>query len=110
MSESIIPIERRTAKRRTVFKLGRVLLNGSNTSFDCVIRDLSEAGAQIGIPARIHLPNRFRLHVVSDGTMVPVRFAWRGGDRLGISFEGEVKRAPSPASGSGQPAAVLQSA
>lgn len=110
MSENIIPLEQRKAERRRVFKLGRIVLNGSGASYDCIIRDLSEAGAQIGIPARIHLPNRFRLHLLSDGTMVQARFAWRRGDRLGISFDGEIMRAPSSAPGSVRPAAALQSA
>jgi len=110
MSENIISLKQRKAQRRPVFKLGRVVFNGSGASHDCVIRDLSEAGAQLGIPARIHLPSRFRLHLLSDGTMVQARFAWRRGDRLGVSFDGEIMRAPSPAPGSDRPAAALQSA
>jgi hypothetical protein len=42
--------------------------------------------------------------------MVQARFAWRRGDRLGISFDGDIIRAPSPAPGSTGPATVLQSA
>jgi hypothetical protein len=110
MSEDVIPIERRKVARLKTFKLGRIVFNGSKSAIDCIIRDLSEAGAQLGIPAYAHLPNRFRLHLMSDGTIVPARFAWRRGDRLGISFDGEMMRAPLDAAGSNDPAAVLQSA
>jgi PilZ domain-containing protein len=110
MTEQVISIERRKVERLRTFKLGRIVFNGSSSGIDCVIRDLSEAGAQLGIPAYAHLPDRFRLHMLSDGTMVPARFAWRRGDRLGVSFDGEITRAPPAVAGSSNPATVLQSA
>lgn len=109
MIEQVIIIERRKVKRLKTFKLGRIVFHGSNSGIDCVIRDVSAAGAQLGIPAYTHLPDRFRLYMRSDGTMVSVRFAWRRGDRLGVSFEGEITRVPAMA-GSRDPATVLQSA
>jgi hypothetical protein len=109
MTDQIISIERRKVGRPRTFKLGRIVFNGSSSGIDCVIRDLSEAGAQLGIPAYAHLPDRFRLHLLSDGATVPVRFAWRRGDRLGVSFDGEIMRAPASV-GSHDPATVLQSA
>jgi hypothetical protein len=110
MTKQVILIERRKVERRKTFKLGRIVFNGSSSAVDCVIRDLSEEGAQLGIPAYAHLPNRFRLHVLSDGTIVPAHFAWRRGDRLGVSFDGEFMRARPAASGSSDPAAILRSA
>lgn len=109
MIEQVITNERRKVERLKTFKHGRIVCNGSTAGVDCIIRDMSEAGAQLGVPAYVHLPDRFRLYLLSDGSVVPARFAWRRGDRLGVSFEGEFTRVPAMA-GSRDPATVLQSA
>ena len=110
MIEYCITTERRKLERLKTFQLGRIVLNGGGAAIDCVIRDLSEAGAQLGIAAHRHLPARFRLHVIRAGTMVTVRFAWRRGDRVGISFDGDMTRAPPVAFGRDAPIAALKSA
>ena len=77
----------RTAPRkRTLFK--GILSYGQNCSFsvDCVIADLSAAGARVQIDAGPPVPTDVYLVHVRERAAYRAKVAWRRGDKLGLSF------------------------
>ena len=75
---------RRVAPRYRVLGHGQVIAHGIMTN--CVIRDLSDTGAKLGISRKAKLPQEFNLLFVKRGLKVRVRLRWRGGDTVGVTF------------------------
>lgn len=88
MAANTAPIAdaRSGARRRTLLR-GRICWGPHYAiSADCTIRDLSEAGAQLRLPAAQALPPSFALIHVLDGTAFEATLAWRNGDLAGVRF------------------------
>ncbi|HEX2560199.1 PilZ domain-containing protein [Phenylobacterium sp.] len=88
MAASNAPIAdaRRGARRRTLLR-GRICWGPHHAiSADCTIRDLSETGAQLRLPATQALPPTFALVHVSEGTAYEAALAWRRDDLAGVKF------------------------
>lgn len=77
---------RRDQRRRTL-KQARVVLS-EWTTIDCRLRDISDSGAHIVFSNAVRLPETFRLHNVSDGTITPVELKWQRGLEAGVAFTG----------------------
>ena len=73
---------------------GRPILNAGWSLVSCAIRDQSEAGAKLRLPAPTSLPNNFGLLCVTKGMLYQVELMWRHGDDLGVAFVGQPRRAP----------------
>ena len=82
----------RSVIRRRVLKEGKIIINPPSGTLDVKIRDLSETGAKLEIPAGTSLPERFALIIVADGTVTPTEVMWRRGDLVGVHFCGETKK------------------
>lgn len=61
---------------------------------NCAIRDQSESGAKIRVPAPTAIPSTFGLLLTTEGMIYPARTMWRHGDDLGVAFVDRPKRAP----------------
>ena len=86
--------ERRVVARHRTFLKGRLMFNNGNSSEDCLVRDLTEQGAQIELP-HPHAPQGFDLAIPVRGLRAGARVAWKNGARLGVRFEpGETAREP----------------
>ena len=75
----------RKAERVACYKFGMVVtLEGDE--MNCVVRDISRAGAKIVIEGAKGLPSRFTL--VIDGYRAPTRVArvWQNDDEAGVLF------------------------
>jgi hypothetical protein len=81
--------ERRKIARTTTLLAGTIVF-GRGRSADCVVRDLSTAGARISCSAATaaELPEEFELHLPSRGRAHRVKARWRVDRELGVSFEG----------------------
>ena len=86
--------ERRETTRQRVLKEARIVLHEDLSLIRCVLRDVSEGGAKLEVPPTTELPSTFRLLMVSDNLIVPVRLAWRKGGLAGVTFLEEPRRAP----------------
>jgi hypothetical protein len=74
------------ARRRTLFR-GRICWGPHATlSIDCTIRDLSESGAQLRVPAAQAMPSSFTLIHILEGIAYEASLAWRRGDLAGVKF------------------------
>jgi hypothetical protein len=78
--------DRRRSVRRKVLRTGRAQW-GRGHWVDCIIRNVSEFGAQI--EASNPLPNKFDL-VIGDQVFSSCCVKWRRGTRIGIAFEGRL--------------------
>lgn len=80
---------RRRHRRLRVLKEGKI----TNTEMRClanvVIRDLSESGARVQLPAGQALPDDFGLYIVAEKLLYPAVARWREDKALGIQFVGE---------------------
>ena len=79
--------EKRQVHRRRTLKAARVILSDWST-MDCMIRDMSTGGAHLRFGATVVLPASFRLHMLAEGTMVPVNLLWQRGLSAGVALAG----------------------
>lgn len=60
-----------------------------NRVIDVKIRDMSESGALVHLPANVVLPDNFNFLIVSERLLYPAVMRWRKGDAMGLEFTGE---------------------
>jgi hypothetical protein len=77
--------ERRKIKRRRVLK-GAKLRLGKLSVRDCVVRDLTDAGAGVELPNTIDLPEAVDLALDSGGPSRRARLVWRKVSKTGVEF------------------------
>ncbi|MFN3513661.1 MAG: hypothetical protein ACK41C_11475 [Phenylobacterium sp.] len=55
-------------------------------SVDCVIRNLTEAGAMLRVPDGQPIPDTFTLMHIPGGMAFEAKLSWRRGDLVGAEF------------------------
>lgn len=86
-------IEKRRAHRTRTLREAKAILS-ERTLLDCVMRDVTEAGAHLVFGDGAALPQEFRLLVVARHRMTPVRVLWQRGRDVGVAFSGPEEPAP----------------
>lgn len=81
--------EQRKLPRHKVLKDGKIVSSDMGSVIDVKIRDVSEGGARIQIPAAIDLPVEFGLLMITQEMLYPAVVKWRTGNLTGIEFIGE---------------------
>jgi hypothetical protein len=76
--------DQRTAPRYRV--LGHVQIIDQGSTINCVVRDLSDTGAKLGVSSQAKLPPEFDLWFVQRKLKLRVRLQWRRGDYAGVAF------------------------
>ncbi len=85
--------EHRSSIRRRTLKGAKVVLRDWST-FDCVIRNLSETGARLEFSDPVVLPEHFEVLMLEANTLVPADRVWERGTAMGIRFTGPARQAP----------------
>ncbi len=80
-------LERRKEARSRVYLGGRITTDRRLTGRDCVVRNTSDTGAQLAVPAAALLPDRFELFIPRRQTTCRVRARWRQRDAVGVEIE-----------------------
>ena len=75
---------RQTQRHRTLKKAQIVVSDGFST-IDCVVRNLSETGAQLKVASVLGIPNQFPLKM-GDGRTLQCRIAWKRETDIGVEF------------------------
>ena len=75
--------ERRAVPRQRTFLKGVLAFNSGNSSEDCLIRNLTDAGALVELP-HPEAPGAFELVVPSKSLRRSGRVAWKVGGRIGV--------------------------
>jgi hypothetical protein len=76
--------ERRRHPRQKTFLHGKVYFNNRNATADCVIRDISEAGARLKFTVPVTLPEIFELHIPHRHDMFRAQIVWNRGNEMGV--------------------------
>jgi PilZ domain-containing protein len=104
--------ERRHAQRKKSFLRGCVYFNKRRGAMDCLIRDLSEAGARIIFSSAVNVPDVVELYIPQKEETIRARVKWRHGDEVGLAFPAAASRAaaaPAEAGDLAQRVAKLES-
>jgi hypothetical protein len=82
---------RRGESRRRVLLAGKIVQGAGAFSSDCGIRDLTEDGARIRLPAPVPVGEDFYLLEMRNGRAYHAEVRWRSDSEIGVSF-----RRPDP--------------
>jgi len=77
--------EHRALPRNRLLKAGTVEFDG--TAINCVVRNLSIAGAALDVSSPVGIPEHFTLAFRADGLYMPCRVIWRKEKRVGVAFD-----------------------
>jgi hypothetical protein len=75
--------EKRTTPRNRVLKAGTIEFNGG--AINCMVRNLSSAGAALDVASPIGIPEYFTL--IIDRAHLPCHVMWRKERRIGVAFD-----------------------
>lgn len=93
-----MPDSRKTDRLRSLLR-GHIIFNGGASTFDCVIRNVSPAGARLDMADSVALPTEFDLDIPHRGRAFRVRIVWRSEGQVGVEMiEPERTATPAPAS------------
>lgn len=81
-----LPQERRAHPRHKVYKGARAVFSAEWAGVNCIVRDVSSAGARLYCEEAALLPSRFQLVLTADREMCDVRVVWRSRNLLGVAF------------------------
>jgi hypothetical protein len=90
--------ERRRSSRQKSFLRGCIYFNDRRSAVDCLIRDLSAAGARLIFSAAVNVPDKIDLYIPQKEETLCAHVQWRHGDEAGIAFVrgGQLGAAPPP--------------
>lgn len=71
--------------RARAFLGAKIVLDGGFSVFDCIVRDISEAGARLKVENAVSVPQNFTL-LISDGRSFEATVKWRRIDSIGVRF------------------------
>ncbi len=77
--------ERATARQRHNLA-GRIIFNNGRSSFDCIVRDISQEGARLAVAHPPSVPEEFELTLAGQAKRTRAEIRWRRADTIGISF------------------------
>ena len=77
--------ENRTSQRHRVLKAGTIEFGGGG--IDCMVRNISDAGAALDVSSPVGIPEHFTLIVTVDGLQKPCHVVWRKQKRIGVAFD-----------------------
>ena len=78
-------MQNRENVRSRSFLGAKIVLDGGYSVFDCIVRDISPAGARLKVQNAVSIPDTFKL-LLSDGRSFDATVKWRRINSVGISF------------------------
>ena len=78
-------MESRGVIRRRLFKAGTI--GFGEGQIDCIIKNLSKAGAGLEVTSPLYIADHFTLFVQSENSKRRCRVVWREGSRIGVAFD-----------------------
>ena len=77
---------RRGGARQRVLLSGKIVQGGGAFSTDCAIRDLSDTGARLRLPAPVPIGEDFYLIEMRNGRFFHAKVMWRAEGEIGVKF------------------------
>jgi hypothetical protein len=78
-------MEKRAIPRNRVLKAGTIEFDGG--AINCVVRNISNAGAALDVTSPLGIPERFNLISQADGVHRHCHIIWRKEKRIGVAFD-----------------------
>src|SRR6516165_554075 len=78
--------ERRASPRRRTYKVARIGFGGGRAVITCLIRNLSETGACLGVESPVGIPDKFNLVFESGEPSRMCHVMWRKAKLIGVEF------------------------
>jgi hypothetical protein len=78
--------EKRAEHRRKMLKGGTLYFNKGYSSLECVLRDISSAGARIQMGETFGMPSRVLLKLSGEETRYEATVRWRNSRNIGLSL------------------------
>lgn len=78
--------DQRKAGRVPGFIRGRLEWDDGRSGSDCIVHDLSDTGARLGIPTGAALPDIVGLYIEDQARTVSAKVCWRTVDQVGVEF------------------------
>ena len=72
-------------QRQNVMKAGTIVFGGSG--IDCLVRNISDSGANLEVESQIGIPNSFDLVIDTERSNHHCHVVWRKARRIGIAFD-----------------------
>ena len=85
-------VDARTAQRRRVIKGGIIAYSSRHVTCPCVVRNLSDTGAQLQVHRAMEVPDTFELFIELDGFEAECVVVWRTEKELGVRFRARPKQ------------------
>lgn len=79
------PDNKRQLHRAPTFLDGLLHISGRD-AIACIVWDMSERGAKIGIGCDVPLPLYFEISLVDEDVRLPCEGRWRSGESVGVRF------------------------
>ena len=79
--------ERKRYPRLRTLKPGKIVFDRRSCVIDCMVRNLSAAGACLEIPSTLGVPDRFDLVITTEKYPRSCRVAWKDKTRVGVTFQ-----------------------
>jgi hypothetical protein len=77
--------EQQRDQRQSVMKAGTILFGGSG--IDCLVRNISDGGANLEVESLIGIPNSFDLAIDTEHSNHHCHVVWRKARRIAIAFD-----------------------
>jgi hypothetical protein len=79
--------EQRRDPRQRTYKAARIAFGGRRAVITCLVRDLSDTGACLGLSDPIDIPDVFNLVFDSGEPSRMCQVVWRKEKRIGVEFQ-----------------------
>ncbi len=77
--------EKRATQRHRTLKGGSIVF-GATAGVDCMVRNLSTAGASLEVATPVGIPDDFRLVIKPENTTHNCHVIWRAAKKIGVHF------------------------
>ena len=77
--------EKRRAVRQRTLLSAKAVFNGSSSTLNCTVRNLTDLGCRLDFPDAAGIPETFRLQIMSKPP-VDCTVIWKSGSQRGVAF------------------------
>src|SRR5262245_23082516 len=85
--ETAVMSERKPKPQGRTFLAGKIISNYGQSSIDCIVRRMSDAGAVVEVESVRDIPEQFHLMIPGEGAPQPCKRAWQSDKQIGLVFE-----------------------
>jgi hypothetical protein len=79
--------ERRKAQRHKTYKAARIAFDDRRAVINCLVKNLSDAGACIAVESPVGIPDTFNLVFDSSEPVRSCHVIWRTAKQIGVEFQ-----------------------